>query len=75
MILGAIPAFADVDFQEVKRLAEQGDAKAQYNLALMYGKGEGVTQDYYEAVRWYRKATQQGHVNAQDLLKELGETW
>ncbi len=74
-MLGAIPAFADVDFQEVKRLAEQGDAKAQYNLAVAYDFGEGLTQDYFEAVRWFRKAAQQGHVNAQDLLKELGETW
>jgi uncharacterized protein len=27
-------------------LAEQGDAKAQYNLGVMYGKGQGVPLDY-----------------------------
>jgi TPR repeat protein len=29
----------------LKSLAEQGDADAQYNLGLMYAKGEGVLQD------------------------------
>ncbi len=30
--------------------APQGDADAQYNLGVMYANGEGVTQDYKEAV-------------------------
>ena len=36
--------------------AEQGDATAQFNLGLMYDKGEGVLKDEAEAVRWYRLA-------------------
>jgi len=31
----------------------------------MYGNGRGVTQDYAEAVGWYRKAAEQGDVEAQ----------
>ncbi|HHF3376382.1 TPA: sel1 repeat family protein, partial [Haemophilus influenzae] len=31
-------------------LAEQGNAKAQYNLGVMYGNGRGVKQDYFKAV-------------------------
>ena len=31
----------------------------------MYGKGQGVPQDYKEAVRWYRKAANQGLALAQ----------
>jgi len=31
----------------------------------MYSKGEGVAQDYNEAVRWYRKAANQGDAIAQ----------
>ena len=27
--------------------------------------GQGVPQDYAEAVKWYRKAAEQGDVNAQ----------
>jgi uncharacterized protein len=34
---------------EFKPLAEQGDASAQYNLAQMYRRGEGVIEDDKEA--------------------------
>ena len=37
-------------------LAEHGNAKAQYHLALMYQRGEGVKKDYQKALKWYRKA-------------------
>ncbi len=39
-------------------LAENGDAKAQSILALMYSYGEGVPMDYRESVRWYRRAAE-----------------
>ena len=45
-----------LEFGRLKALAEQGDAKAQYKLGTMYYFGHGVPQDYWEAVRWYRKA-------------------
>ena len=38
---------------------------AQNNLGLCYYYGRGVTQNYYEAVKWYRKAAEQGHSIAQ----------
>ena len=31
----------------------------------MYRNGEGVPQDYAQAVKWYRKAAEQGYANAQ----------
>ncbi|MGH8710942.1 MAG: tetratricopeptide repeat protein [Burkholderiales bacterium] len=46
-------------------LADQGDARAQTNLGLMYQRGEGVARDDAEAVKWYRKAADQGFVTAQ----------
>jgi TPR repeat protein len=46
-------------------LAEQGDADAQFNLALMYEDGLGVPQDYKEAVRLYRLSAEQGYAEAQ----------
>ena len=49
-------------------LAEQGVAKAQSNLGLMYYRGEGVPQDYAIAVRWYRLAAEQDLVEAQYKL-------
>jgi len=50
------------------KLAEQGDAKAQFNLGLMYYKGEGVRQDKFEAARFFRKAAEQGNAEAQANL-------
>ena len=48
--------------------AEQGDPKAQCDLASMYYQGKGVQQDYAEAVGWWRKATDQGDPKAQYAL-------
>lgn len=46
-------------------LAEQGNASAQYYLAIMYHKGRGVPRDDAEAHRWYRRAASQDHQRAQ----------
>ena len=46
-------------------LAKQGNASAQFNLGLMYRKGQGVPQDYKTAVKWYRLAAEQGNASAQ----------
>ncbi len=54
--------------RELRPLAEQGDAKAQYRLGVMYHEGKGVPQDYAEAVKWYRKAAEQGNARAQHNL-------
>jgi TPR repeat protein len=34
----------------------------------MYNRGQGVPQDYSEAVKWYRLAAEQGDVKAQNNL-------
>ena len=31
----------------------------------MYATGQGISQDYQEALKWYRKAAQQGFAKAQ----------
>ena len=60
----AAAAYGQQDYVAALRLcrplAEQGDAKAQSDLGFMYAKGQGVPQDDAEAVRWYRKAAEQG---------------
>ena len=54
------------EFHRTKALAEQGHADAQINLGLMYAKGQGgVTQDFKEAIRWYKAAAEQGYAEAQ----------
>ena len=52
-------------------LAEQGNASAQFNLGVMYNKGQGVKQDDVEAVKWYRKAAKQGDASAQFNLGSM----
>lgn len=49
-------------------LAEQGYAKAQSFLGSMYLAGEGLPQDYVQAVDWYRKSAEQGRADAQTSL-------
>ena len=57
--------------KELRPLAQEGDATAQYNLGNMYRQGQGVPQDYQEAVRWFRLAAEQGHPAAQFILGAL----
>jgi TPR repeat protein len=46
-------------------LADQGNARAQFNLGLMYDEGRGVAQNKAEALKWYGLAANQGHAIAQ----------
>jgi TPR repeat protein len=46
-------------------LAEAGHPGAQYQLGIMYYRGEGVAQDYEQAAAWYRGAAEQGDAEAQ----------
>ena len=47
-----------VALKEFKLAAEQGNAYAQFGIGLMYDRGEGVPQDYQQAVVWYTKAAE-----------------
>ena len=73
--LDGLDAYNRKDYKETFRLwlplAEQGLADAQYNLGLMYLKGEGVPQDFKEGLKWFRLAAEQGDINAKKKLKEL----
>ncbi|HWU34888.1 MAG TPA: tetratricopeptide repeat protein [Methylovorus sp.] len=51
-----------------RELAAAGDAKAQYNLGLMYARGDGVSENPQEAVKWYRLSAEQGFPEAQYAL-------
>jgi hypothetical protein len=48
--------------------AEQGDAKAEYMLGDIYYYGQGVPQDYNEAIRWFRKVADQNYANGEGSL-------
>lgn len=49
-------------------LAAEGDALAQFNLALMYHRGLGVHLDETAAVSWYHKSAENGYSKAQEFL-------
>lgn len=49
-------------------LAASGHAHAQFNMGLMYEKGNGVSQDHAAAAEWYGKAAEQGLAAAQNNL-------
>ena len=78
LALAVIPVGADAqgtELAQLRALAEQGNAVAQYNLGFRYANGDGVPQDNAEAERWYRLAAYQGHADAQyslGLMYQLG---
>jgi len=59
------PATENPTMEQIRQAAEEGNVKAQYNLGLMYSKGQNVAQDLELANRWYRKAAEQGYPKAQ----------
>ncbi|MEP2104111.1 MAG: SPOR domain-containing protein [Parasphingorhabdus sp.] len=76
----ATPAFADVkdgvdawgrgDYKaavaEWRDPANAGDADAQFNMAQAYKLGRGVPMDLVKAESYYKKAADQGHLQASD---------
>ena len=62
------PTGKPLDNAEIARefvKANQGDAKAQFNIGLLFLKGEGFPQDYQKAQVWFEKAARQGLGQAQ----------
>ena len=60
-------AHAEVVVQSVSALqpGAGGDAEKWYHEGQRYFCGRGVPKDYAEALKWYRKAADQGHALAQ----------
>jgi len=54
--------------RELRPLAEQGDAQAQFYVGMLYENGDGVPTDYVKAREWYEKSAFQGHANSQFYL-------
>ena len=48
-----------------------GNTEAQYSLGMMYENGKGMAEDDSEAVKWYRKAAEQGHSIARLCAKAI----
>ena len=55
----------------LKKSSEERNAKAQYDLGVMYYKGEGVEKDDKKAFKWFTKSAEQGNANAQYNLGSM----
>ena len=55
-------------FVRNKKLANQGNANAQYRVASFYHQGIGMKKNEKAAFEWYKKAAEQGHARAENNL-------
>ena len=63
----------DSYFQDTLRSAEEGDAIAQFNLALMYDNGEGVPKINLTAYVWFNIAAASGLERAIKIRSVMAE--
>ena len=67
-----VEAFEKGDYKTALQIFEElsykNNAKAKYNLGVMYENGYGVKQDYLKAKEWYEKAAAQGLADAQNNI-------
>ena len=53
------------EFDDTKVLAEQGDAKAQFDLGLTSFSNQNLPDNYEQAAYWLLKAAKQNYPSAQ----------
>ncbi len=64
------------EVDKLRRRAERGNVSAQIDLGYRYSHGQGVPQDYTEAIKWFRKAAEQGDpVGEYDLALCYSNGW
>jgi len=60
-------------FEEQLEAAESGEADAQYEVGIMYLKGQGIEQNRARAVHWLKSASASGHGKAASKLRRMDE--
>jgi TPR repeat protein len=55
-------------------LAEQGNAKAQSVLGVMYRRGQGVARNSVRAFLWFSRAAARGDARARVELREVSQS-
>ena len=68
-----IPSGSDDPLKWFRKAAEKGTCWGQLNLGLSYARGDGVPQDYAEAIIWFQKAADQRDAMSQYYLGEMYE--
>jgi len=57
-----------------RAMAEQGNAKAQHVLGVMYRRGQGVSRNRVRAFLWFSRAAAGGDARARAELREVSRT-
>ena len=57
-----------IDLSHLKRMADVGDASAQFSLAELYACGDGVTRSNEISFLYFRLAADRGHPEAQAIV-------
>ena len=71
LVMGLAPPVWAQSASDVRSLAEQGNAEAQFILGSMYRDGQGVEKDLEETLKWWKKAAELGNVDAQFALGNI----
>ena len=58
-------------FEQLEKAAKLGNKVAQYNLALLYMNGSGISQDYAQAYLWLNVAAEAREKTWRRLLDQL----
>jgi TPR repeat protein len=67
-LAAALVAAQTAEFDALRRKAEAGDAKAQFDLADAYSEGKGVAKDSAKGMEWLKRSALQGYAGAQVVL-------
>ncbi len=62
-------------FEEFKRLAQLGNKRAQFNLAVMYLKGQAVSKDPYKAYAWGKLSEHDKRPEFSQVADSLAKTF
>ncbi len=62
---------SETAMQWFRRAAKKKNEEAAYNMAILYEEGDGVEQNYKEALRWYRLADKWGKEGVEEDIIRL----
>jgi len=65
------PLIETATLEQLRQMANTGNADAQNALGLRYAMGDGVKLSETEAVRWFSKAAELGNIPAQSKLGSI----
>jgi Sel1 repeat-containing protein len=68
VLVTALVSAQTAEFDALRRKAEAGDSKSQFDLAEAYSEGKGVAKDSAQGMDWLKKSAVQGYAGAQVVL-------